>query len=121
MEAFRNDDELTQELTADDCREIFLGILHGGSDITYSLLRELENEYEIDDKERDFIILPHAGEIESLPYIYTQEREERKKEEANALASFPCPSFNKEGLACVFASKKDLKCKYEACQIRRPL
>ena len=49
MDAYRNDDELKESLTAEDCKEIFLTILKGDTDISKGLLDELLNEYDIDD------------------------------------------------------------------------
>lgn len=47
MEAYREDDELNESLTPDDCVEVFLSILKGSSDITKSLLETLLREYEV--------------------------------------------------------------------------
>lgn len=45
MNSYR-DGSMNELLTDDDCREIFIGILKGGSDITKGLLYELLREYE---------------------------------------------------------------------------
>lgn len=45
MELYRNSDELNEQMTADDCREVFLGILKGSADITPELIEELKAEY----------------------------------------------------------------------------
>jgi hypothetical protein len=77
MEAFRDDYELAEELTADDCVEIFLGILKGGSDITYKLLTELEKEYGIIESQRDFVVMPHVGGQEELPHNYKEKKHDQ--------------------------------------------
>lgn len=47
MQSFRDSTRGFDELTADDCKEIFLGILPGGSDITYDLFHELLEGYDV--------------------------------------------------------------------------
>ena len=47
MKAFRNDCVL-MSLTADDCQEIFMGILKGGSDLKSELFTELCSSYGVD-------------------------------------------------------------------------
>lgn len=47
MKAFRNDCVL-MSLTANDCQEIFMGILKGGSDLTSELFTELCSSYGVD-------------------------------------------------------------------------
>lgn len=46
MEAYRNDARFGESLTVEDCKEIFLTVLKGSTDITADLLQELANEYE---------------------------------------------------------------------------
>lgn len=46
--------KIDEELSADDCHEIFQGILKGSSDITYETLSKLVNEY--DGGEGDFVL-----------------------------------------------------------------
>lgn len=48
MDAFR-DEEFYNTLTVDDCRELFISCLKGSDDITVDLLKELFNDYGIDD------------------------------------------------------------------------
>lgn len=47
MDFFRSDD-LHEELTADDCAEIFASILPGSSDFTPEFLREVAANYGVD-------------------------------------------------------------------------
>lgn len=47
MEAYRDNDELGESLTPDDCVEIFLGVLKGSEDITKDLLETLLKEYQV--------------------------------------------------------------------------
>jgi len=47
MEYFRSD-AYSEELSADDCKEIFIGSLKGSSDFTPELLSELESNYGVD-------------------------------------------------------------------------
>ncbi|MCX5657691.1 MAG: hypothetical protein NTZ48_05660 [Candidatus Omnitrophica bacterium] len=51
MQAYRGDDALRESLTPDDRVEIFLGILQGAGDITYELLNELLNDYDVTNME----------------------------------------------------------------------
>ena len=53
MNSYR-DGSMNELLTDDDCREIFIGILKGGSDITKGLLYELLREY---DSSPDLVII----------------------------------------------------------------
>ncbi len=56
-----------------------------------------------------------------------EKSQESSKSTSSELVMFPCPSFSKAGLMCVFASmqdienKKGLRCRSEACKIRLPL
>ena len=47
MEFFRQDD-FQDHMTADDCTEIFMGILKGSSDFTPELMNELFDDYGVD-------------------------------------------------------------------------
>lgn len=46
MEAYRNDNELIESLSSEDCKEIFTTVLKGSTDITVGLIEELISEYE---------------------------------------------------------------------------
>lgn len=46
MEFFRRED-FHEQITPDDAREIFAGVLHGSDDITMELLSELWIDYDI--------------------------------------------------------------------------
>ena len=46
--AWLRSDEANEQLTSDDCIEIFLMILKGQSDITKELLLELGADYDVD-------------------------------------------------------------------------
>lgn len=48
MNAFRDDDNLCEELSDDDCREVFSGILKGESDLTWELFEETCINYGVD-------------------------------------------------------------------------
>lgn len=45
MDAFRNNDNLCEELSDDDCREVFAGILKGESDLTGELFEQVCSNY----------------------------------------------------------------------------
>lgn len=51
----------------------------------------------------------------------------KEKDNEKELVMFLCPSFSKAGLMCIFSSmrdldsKKGLRCKSKACEIRIPL
>lgn len=51
MEAWRNDDDLAQTLTPDDCVELFLSSLMGSSDFTPELFVDLFLGYGVIDQE----------------------------------------------------------------------
>ena len=46
LDFFRNSDAFNEEMTADDCIELFLGSLKGQSDITHKLLEQLCGNYD---------------------------------------------------------------------------
>ncbi len=48
MEAFRDDDDLWDELTPDDRAEIFVDILLGSSDVSKELFDEVCGNYGVD-------------------------------------------------------------------------
>ncbi|MCK5017859.1 MAG: hypothetical protein KAS32_12420 [Candidatus Peribacteraceae bacterium] len=45
MDFFRSD-KFQEEMTADDCKEIFLSVLKGSSDLSIDLFRELCDNYD---------------------------------------------------------------------------
>ena len=75
MEAYRHDEELNQSLTADDCVEIFIGILKGSSDVNYKNRKSLEAEYDLPDNERDFVIRPYVRGTKEHPCNYKESEE----------------------------------------------
>ena len=58
MEAYRNDDELKESMTPEDCKEIFLTVLQGDGDINKGILDDLLREYGIDDTR--IIVFEHS-------------------------------------------------------------
>lgn len=48
MHLFRNSDRLHEQLSPDDCAEVFAEILQGQGDIDKDLLKGLENDYDVD-------------------------------------------------------------------------
>ena len=48
MHLFRNSDRLHEQLSPDDCAEVFAEILQGQGDIDKALLKGLENDYDVD-------------------------------------------------------------------------
>jgi hypothetical protein len=48
MDAFRDCDNLCEELSDDDCREVFSGILKGESDLTWELFEKVCEDYGVD-------------------------------------------------------------------------
>jgi hypothetical protein len=77
MEAFRHSATLNQEMSDDDCREVFLSILKGDGDITHELLSDLFNNYCLNDDDVDFIFRAKVNQLESFPVVKTAERPNR--------------------------------------------
>lgn len=48
MELYRESNELSEQMTVEDCKEVFLGILKGQADLNRELLENLCSEYETD-------------------------------------------------------------------------
>lgn len=48
MELYRNSDELNEQMSADDCVEVFTGILKGAEDLSFDLFDNVCHEYDVD-------------------------------------------------------------------------
>lgn len=90
MNFFRSEGFHSQ-MSAQDCKEVFLTVLKGGSDITAQTIQQLCNDYQVDDLELAKNILisnDYATECLWVDYDVTARLEEMKEEGQISKAEF---------------------------------